>query len=87
MAEKARVCGCGTAYRLPEETAKDTAINEDGYMKTVYTCSCTDVIHEGQLDIIRQSGCRIVEMTPIVKAVEAHSGLTGLMTEKTVIEG
>ena len=30
---------------------------------------------------------QLLEMTPIVKAMEAHSGLTGLIVEKTVIEG
>ena len=30
---------------------------------------------------------RLIEMTPIVKVMEAHSGLTGLIVEKTVIEG
>jgi len=30
---------------------------------------------------------KLIAMTPIVKAMEAHSGLTGLIVEKTVIEG
>ncbi len=30
---------------------------------------------------------QILQMTPIVKAMEAHSGLTGLIVEKTVVEG
>ena len=30
---------------------------------------------------------QLLQMTPIVKAMEAHSGLTGLIVEKTVIEG
>lgn len=30
---------------------------------------------------------QLLAMTPIVKAMEAHSGLTGLIVEKTVIEG
>lgn len=30
---------------------------------------------------------QLLTMTPIVKAMEAHSGLTGLIVEKTVIEG
>ena len=30
---------------------------------------------------------QLIAMTPIVKAMEAHSGLTGLIVEKTVIEG
>jgi phosphoenolpyruvate phosphomutase len=30
---------------------------------------------------------QLIEMTPIVKAMEAHSGLTGLIVEKTVVEG
>lgn len=30
---------------------------------------------------------QLITMTPIVKAMEAHSGLTGLIVEKTVIEG
>ena len=30
---------------------------------------------------------RLIEMTPVVKVMEAHSGLTGLIVEKTVIEG
>jgi phosphoenolpyruvate phosphomutase len=30
---------------------------------------------------------KLIEMTPIVKVMEAHSGLTGLIVEKTVIEG
>ena len=30
---------------------------------------------------------QLLEMTPVVKAMEAHSGLTGLIVEKTVIEG
>ena len=30
---------------------------------------------------------QLISMTPIVKAMEAHSGLTGLIVEKTVIEG
>ena len=29
---------------------------------------------------------RLIEMTPIVKVMEAHSGLTGLIVEKTVVE-
>lgn len=29
---------------------------------------------------------QLIEMTPIVKAMEAHSGLTGLIVEKTVVE-
>lgn len=29
---------------------------------------------------------QLIELTPIVKAMEAHSGLTGLIVEKTVIE-
>lgn len=29
---------------------------------------------------------RLIEMCPIVKVMEAHSGLTGLITEKTVVE-
>lgn len=29
---------------------------------------------------------RLISMTPIVKAMEAHSGLTGLIVEKTVVE-
>ncbi len=29
---------------------------------------------------------QLLEMTPIVKAMEAHSGLTGLIVEKTVVE-
>lgn len=30
---------------------------------------------------------QLLEMTPIVKVMEAHSGLTGLIVEKTVVEG
>ena len=30
---------------------------------------------------------QLISLTPIVKALEAHSGLTGLIVEKTVIEG
>ena len=30
---------------------------------------------------------QLIEMTPIVKVMEAHSGLTGLIVEKTVVEG
>ncbi|MBR1440740.1 MAG: phosphoenolpyruvate mutase [Lachnospiraceae bacterium] len=30
---------------------------------------------------------QLIAMTPVVKAMEAHSGLTGLIVEKTVIEG
>ncbi len=30
---------------------------------------------------------KLIEMTPVVKVMEAHSGLTGLIVEKTVIEG
>lgn len=30
---------------------------------------------------------QLISLTPIVKAMEAHSGLTGLLVEKTVIEG
>ena len=30
---------------------------------------------------------QLLQMTPVVKAMEAHSGLTGLIVEKTVIEG
>ncbi len=30
---------------------------------------------------------QLISMTPVVKALEAHSGLTGLIVEKTVIEG
>ena len=30
---------------------------------------------------------QLITLTPIVKAMEAHSGLTGLIVEKTVIEG
>ncbi len=30
---------------------------------------------------------QLIQMTPIVKVMEAHSGLTGLIVEKTVIEG
>ncbi len=30
---------------------------------------------------------QLISMTPVVKAMEAHSGLTGLIVEKTVIEG
>ena len=30
---------------------------------------------------------KLIELTPIVKAMEAHSGLTGLIVEKTVVEG
>lgn len=30
---------------------------------------------------------QLIEMTPIVKVLEAHSGLTGLIVEKTVVEG
>ncbi len=30
---------------------------------------------------------QLIEMTPVVKVLEAHSGLTGLIVEKTVIEG
>ena len=30
---------------------------------------------------------QLIEMTPVVKVMEAHSGLTGLLVEKTVIEG
>ena len=30
---------------------------------------------------------QLIEMTPVVKAMEAHSGLTGLIVEKTVVEG
>lgn len=30
---------------------------------------------------------QLLEMTPIVKAMEAHSGLTGLIVEKTVVDG
>ena len=30
---------------------------------------------------------QLINLTPIVKAMEAHSGLTGLIVEKTVIEG
>ena len=29
---------------------------------------------------------QLIEMTPIVKVMEAHSGLTGLIVEKTVVE-
>lgn len=29
---------------------------------------------------------QLIEMTPVVKAMEAHSGLTGLIVEKTVVE-
>ena len=30
---------------------------------------------------------KLLEMTPVVKVMEAHSGLTGLIVEKTVVEG
>lgn len=30
---------------------------------------------------------QLIEMTPVVKTMEAHSGLTGLIVEKTVVEG
>lgn len=30
---------------------------------------------------------QLIKMTPIVKTMEAHSGLTGLIVEKTVVEG
>ncbi len=30
---------------------------------------------------------KLIKMTPVVKVMEAHSGLTGLIVEKTVIEG
>ena len=30
---------------------------------------------------------QLIEMTPIVKIMEAHSGMTGLIVEKTVVEG
>lgn len=30
---------------------------------------------------------QLIQMTPIVKTMEAHSGLTGLIVEKTVVEG
>lgn len=30
---------------------------------------------------------QLIEMTPVVKAMEAHSGLTGLIVEKTVVDG
>ena len=30
---------------------------------------------------------QLIELTPVVKVMEAHSGLTGLIVEKTVIEG
>ncbi len=30
---------------------------------------------------------QLIEMTPVVKVMEAHSGLTGLIVEKTIIEG
>ena len=30
---------------------------------------------------------QLIEMTPIVKTMEAHSGLTGLIVEKTVVKG
>ncbi len=30
---------------------------------------------------------QLVEMTPVVKVMEAHSGLTGLIVEKTVVDG
>ena len=30
---------------------------------------------------------QLIEMTPIVKIMEAHSGLTGLIVEKTVVDG
>ena len=30
---------------------------------------------------------QLIEMTPVVKVMEAHSGLTGLIVEKTVIDG
>ena len=30
---------------------------------------------------------QLIEMTPVVKIMEAHSGLTGLIVEKTVVEG
>lgn len=30
---------------------------------------------------------QLIDMTPVVKVMEAHSGLTGLIVEKTVIEG
>lgn len=30
---------------------------------------------------------QLIEMTPIVKVMEAHSGLTGLIVEKTIVDG
>ena len=30
---------------------------------------------------------QLIEMTPVVKTMEAHSGLTGLIVEKTMVEG
>ena len=30
---------------------------------------------------------QLIKLTPVVKAMEAHSGLTGLIVEKTVVEG
>lgn len=30
---------------------------------------------------------QLIEMVPVVKTMEAHSGLTGLIVEKTVVEG
>ena len=30
---------------------------------------------------------QLINLTPVVKAMEAHSGLTGLIVEKTVVEG
>ena len=37
-------------------------------------------------EIRRKRLKQLIEMTPIVKTIEAHSGLTGLIAEKTIVE-
>ena len=37
-------------------------------------------------EFIRKRLKQLIEMTPIVKTIEAHSGLTGLIAEKTIVE-
>lgn len=60
------------------EYAYDTAAEEKARQQGVYTAASMPDIRRGSLR-------RALELKPLIKAIETHSGITGLIAEKTVV--
>ena len=82
----------------PEKAIRDNAINvmnelggeviEVPYTRNENVKKIDDRIKDklSMPEFRRKRLKQLIEMTPIVKTIEAHSGLTGLIAEKTIVE-